>query len=81
MVDIDQAGIGESQAVVIAVPGTRSRGTGTAGNDVAAVTLQHRLAGIAGSADGDPVVEQVAVVSGAVALSFDFQLREVGTCC
>jgi len=81
MVDINLARDGESQAIVIAVPVARGRGTSTARDDVGAVTLQHCFTCIAGSTDGDPVVEQVAVVGWAVALDFDFQLREVGTGC
>lgn len=81
MVDINRTGVGESQAIVVAVPGARSRGARTARDDVGAVALQHCLARVAGAADGDPVVEQVAVVGRAVALGFDSQLGQVGTGC
>ena len=68
----------EGQAIVITVPGARSRRTGAARHETATVALQDGLSGVASAADCDPVVEEIAVICRAVTLGFDGQLRQVG---
>lgn len=75
MVNIHLARNGERQAIVIAVPRAGSRRASAVCHDVAAVTLQNGFSGVASAADGDPVVEEVAVVRGRVVLGFDGELR------
>lgn len=77
MVNIEIARNRKRHAIIVTVPRARSRSTSAASHNVAAVALQHGLSGIASATNGDPVVEQIAVVCGAVALGFDGQLRQI----
>ena len=77
MVNVEFARNRERQAIVITVPGARSRSARTARHHVAAIALQDGLSGITSAADRDPVVEEIAVVCRAVALGFDGQLRQI----
>src|SRR5690606_29469367 len=76
VVDVDVGGGGPGRAVVGGVPAAAGRGARGGGDDVGAVALEDRLAGVAGAADRDPVREEVAVVAGAV-LGGDLQGGEV----
>lgn len=78
MVNVKLARHRERQAIIITVPGARSRSAGAVRHHIAAITLQDSLSGVASSADRDPVVEQIAVVGRTVTLGFDGQLRQIG---
>ena len=75
MVNVKLARDRERQAIVVAVPRARGRGASAARHDIAAVTLQNCLSGVASAADCDPVLEQIAVIRRAVALGLDGKLR------
>lgn len=78
MVNVDFARHRERQAIIVTVPGARSRSASAARHDITAITLQHGLSGIASATDCDPVVEEIAVIRRAVALGFDGQLGQIG---
>ena len=74
MVDVDFARDSECQTIIVAVPRARSRSTSAARHDVGSIALQNGLSGIAGAANCDPVVEEVAVVRRTVVLGLDSEL-------
>lgn len=63
VVDVDITGSSPCGAIVRAEPRAAGGGTSTVGHDTSAITLEDRLARVAGPRDGDPVGEEVAGVA------------------
>lgn len=74
MIDIDVASSGPCSSIIIAKPSARRGSASTARLHIGAVALQHSFARVASTADGDPVLELIAVVGWAVVLGFDGEL-------
>lgn len=78
VVDVDVAGRSPRGAIVRADPRAAGGGTRTVGLDTGAITLEDRLAGVAGAGDGDPVGEEVTGVAVLGALGGDGEAGESG---
>lgn len=74
MINIDVARSGPGSSIIIAVPSAGRGSTSTARLYIRAVALQNGLARVASAADGDPVLELIAIVGWTVVLGFDGEL-------
>lgn len=79
VVNVHVGRVGPGRAVVWRAPCARGRGAGGGAlHDVGAVAGEHDFAGVAGSADGRPVGEEVAGVARRRAGGADSQAVELG---
>lgn len=76
MVDVHIAGRSPRGAIVRTLPRAAGRSTSRVGDDVGAVTLEDRLASVAGAGLCDPVREQVTRVAILGALGLDGEAGE-----
>lgn len=81
MVDINIAAGRPCGPIVRALPRSTGRGASGINHYASTITLQHRLARIAGTRYGDPVRKQITAVAGLRALSCDGERRELGLGC
>lgn len=81
MIDVQIRSCGPRLAIIVGIPRSRSGGAGRGSLHVGAIALEHGFARVAFAGNGDPVLEEVAVVGRAVGFGGYFDGGQVLDCC